>query len=242
MNGLRVIVGQEDNGPRSQLWRIWHGDNNSDVYVGARSVAGEVRVSLHESGKYRLAFTNKHQMRPDALIPLGADRAKHKWGRPAEFVPGLTRAFAIEIPAAELRTPKSPDPLKKPAMWLAPPPEGHQVEIDLFLALQMKPGSWPGQRALKTQLLYQAQLTNGEELVITAGYALTENSRAARIEAYKREALRGQAGVISEKVGPDVDMRGFLFNVPAPNAPLDVPCSFTDVSLPSLRDAGVEES
>lgn len=204
-------------------------------------MAGEVRVSLHESGKYRFAFTEKHQSRADALIPVGVDRAKHKWKRPAEFAPGLTRAFAIEVPASELRTPRGSDPLKKPAIWLAPPPEEHHVEIDIFFARQMKPGSWPGQRAMNTQLLYQEPLPNGEELVITAHHASTEKTRAARIEAYKREALRAQAVLIAEKAGTDVDMRGFLFNVPGPDDPPDVPCSFSDVALPSLRSAGLIE-
>ncbi|CAN5608501.1 hypothetical protein BH20ACT21_BH20ACT21_12330 [soil metagenome] len=68
-SGLRLIVGSESGGARSQLWRVWTGRSTSDVYVGARPVAGEVRATLHESGKWRFAFTATHQRRPDHASP-----------------------------------------------------------------------------------------------------------------------------------------------------------------------------
>lgn len=131
VDGLRVIVGDESGGPRSSLWRVWTW--KSDVYVGARPIAGEVRVSLHESGKWRYAFTEKHQCGTRPLIKPDEDRAKYKWDRPTEIFPGFTRAFVICVPSSELMEPAEPDPLKKPATWLPVPPPGHQVEIDLWL-------------------------------------------------------------------------------------------------------------
>lgn len=149
MHGLRVIVGDKGGGPRSQLWRIWTGHRTSDVYVGSRQIAGDIRVSLHESGKWRFAFTERHLRRPEALIAPDQDRAAYKWDRPPEFAPGLTRAFAIEIPSTELRPPKGPDPLRKPAVWLPVPPPGTLIEIDLFLAREASTNTWPGKRAFE---------------------------------------------------------------------------------------------
>lgn len=115
------------------------------MYVGARPIAGEVRVSLHESGKWRYAFTEKHQCGTRPLIKPDEDRAKYKWDRPTEIFPGFTRAFVICVPSSELMEPAEPDPLKKPATWLPVPPPGHQVEIDLWLTRPpTNPETWPG--------------------------------------------------------------------------------------------------
>lgn len=232
VRGLRVIVGDEAGGPRSQLWRVWTGARSSDVYVGARPIAGHIRVSLHESGKWRLAFTATHQQHPEALIGPEEDRAQRKWDRPAEMARGLTRAFAIEIPSAELRAPRDKDPLRKPALWLPPPPPGAHWEIDLFLTRGLAQDQWPGQRAMKADLLHRQALPNGEELVITGRVVVTEEERRRRIEAYKRFFLEAKRDVLIAAAHDGSDLRGVLFNMPGPEAPPDVPCSFTDVALP----------
>jgi hypothetical protein len=231
-DGLRVIVGDEAGGPRSQLWRVWTGDRTSDVYVGARPIAGDIRVSLHESGRWRLAFTATHQKRPEALIGPDEDRARSKWARPAEFAPGLTRAFAIEIPSTELRAPTRPDPLRKPALWIPAPPHGTQWEIDLFLTRGVPRDEWPGQRALKSDLLYRQDLPNGEELLITGRVVETSDDRRRQREEYKRSFLEAQRDLLLAATHEGSDLRGVMFNMPGEDAPADVPCSFTDVALP----------
>jgi hypothetical protein len=37
----------------------------SDYYIGARSVFGSIKISLHESGVCRLALTEKHMTQAD---------------------------------------------------------------------------------------------------------------------------------------------------------------------------------
>src|SRR6266508_1354198 len=101
VSGLRVLVGDEEGrGPRSTLWRIFTGRRTSDVYIGARPIAGEVRVSLHEHGPWRFAFTKQHAEGPGSFVPPSEDRARSKWARPPEFAQGLTRAFIIVIPSS----------------------------------------------------------------------------------------------------------------------------------------------
>jgi hypothetical protein len=228
MRGLRVIAGVEEGGTRSQLWRIWTGARTSDVYVGARPIAGHTRASLHESGRWRYGFTAEHQRHPKALIGPDEDRAQRKWSRPAPFAPGLTRAFTIEIPATELRP--AFDRLRKPAIWLPSPEAGTHIEIDLFLARNHRPDSWPGRRAMNTRLLYRQPLPNGEELIVTSRVAETPPERRARLEVDKRIFIEARRDVLMAADGSD--LRGVLFNMPGPESPPDVPCSFTDVALP----------
>jgi len=228
-----VIVGDESGGPRSSLWRVWTWKN--DVYVGARAIAGDVRVSLHESGKWRFAFTRKHQLGPRPLIGPDEDRAKYKWDRPPEVYPGFTRAFVICVPSSELMEPAGPDPLKKPARWLPIPPPDHQVEIDLWLARSpTNPETWPGMRSMGTECLYRECLVNREELILTAYVAETDEERRLSMEREKARMLEGLRAAIS--AGVDVsghNIRGVAFSVPGPEAAPDLQGvhAFTDVSF-----------
>lgn len=85
---------------------------------------------------------------------------------------------------------------------------------------------------MKTQLLYRETLLNGEELLITTLVAETPLERRERLETYKQEVLQAQRDLLLSATRGGTDLRGLLFNVPGPDAPSDVPCSFTDVALP----------
>jgi hypothetical protein len=212
--------------------------------VGARPIAGDVRVSLHESGKWRYAFTEKHQFGSRPLIGPDEDRAKYKWDRPPEIFPGFTRAFVICVPSSELMEPAGPDPLKKPATWLPVPPPGHQVEIDLWLARPpTNPETWPGMRSMGTECLYRQALANGEELIVTAYVAVTDEERRRNMERERAKMLQGLRAAISagaEMSGNNI--RGVVFGEPGPESALDLQGVrvFTDVSFQRELLEGVE--
>lgn len=136
----------------------------NDVYVAARNLAGAFKVSLHESGRWRVAFTNPE----NPLIPEGQDRAVYKWQRPDELAHGVTRAFEIGIPATEVAVP--PEPIKHHAetLWFAPPPKGEAANFDVFLA---SPGfdlseGWPGRDAMNARLIFDTQMSNGHQVFV----------------------------------------------------------------------------
>jgi hypothetical protein len=54
------------------------GAPNERRVPGGAADRGEVRVSLHESGRWRYAFTAKHQLGPKPLIVSDEDRAKFR--------------------------------------------------------------------------------------------------------------------------------------------------------------------
>jgi hypothetical protein len=67
-NVIRVAAGTpEAHGP---TWRVWHSGGRDDVYVGTRGTAGAIKVSLHASGDFRMAFTVEHVESNDALVPM----------------------------------------------------------------------------------------------------------------------------------------------------------------------------
>jgi hypothetical protein len=53
---IRFAVGSPEQ-YRSSLWRLWVQGN--DVYLGARIITGVVKLSMHRSGIWRYAFTER---------------------------------------------------------------------------------------------------------------------------------------------------------------------------------------
>jgi hypothetical protein len=102
---LRFAVGHPD-GPRSAVWRVWATPRSSDVYVTARTLGGVAKVSLHESGRWRFAFTKEYSEDENSLAPSEGDRVIGKWNRPPEVADGITPAFMVSVPSAEVTEPR----------------------------------------------------------------------------------------------------------------------------------------
>ena len=115
----------------SHIWRMWiHGN---DVYIGARESLRYVKVSLHESGIWRIARVAKLK-NGDA----NSDRVIVRWHKPIEFAPGWTSSVAILVPSIQPKSPFSQESVgDKRATWFAPPQEGRKL---LFKILFSKTG------------------------------------------------------------------------------------------------------
>src|SRR5215211_480335 len=75
---VRFGVGDAD-GPRSAMWRLWTQKGTCDVYIAARTLGGVQKVSLHESGVWRFAFTSVYW---EGRASTGdEDRLIERWNR-----------------------------------------------------------------------------------------------------------------------------------------------------------------
>ena len=99
----------EREGPRGNVWWLSTRKNKNDIYIGARAFADVMKISLHQSGIWRLAFTSEYVSKGSAVVSPSQDRAIDKWERPPEFMPGVTKAFEIVIPGSEVTAPKHPN-------------------------------------------------------------------------------------------------------------------------------------
>jgi hypothetical protein len=202
---FRFAAGSPD-GNRSGIWRFWTQASNDDVYFAARAAASDFKVSLHQSGRWRAGFT-----KPDSpFLPKGADRAVHKWSRPAELAPGWTRAFEVGIPASEVTPPKLPGAKLPAVCWLSEPPAGHAVHVDIFFAASDADlTDWPGKVSMGTYPIHHALLARGETIVLLAHAAKVADDVARNIDDYKGRilALGEDDHVDLDSVG---DPRGFL--------------------------------
>jgi len=101
-NSITFQVTASD-GRCSDVWRGW--SKGSDVYLAPRVKAGEFKISLHQSGKWRLAFAKEYAGRMRSLGTWTANRCVEEIHRPQEHAAGFTRAVWMYFPDCELRLP-----------------------------------------------------------------------------------------------------------------------------------------
>jgi hypothetical protein len=69
-------------------WRLWVHKN--DIYVAAAEQVDTIKVSMHQSGKWRVAYTTEHMSGDRPLWNKTADRAPWKFAAPP-FVEGFRK-------------------------------------------------------------------------------------------------------------------------------------------------------
>lgn len=102
---IRFAVGAPD-GPRSAVWTAWRHTNRrlSDVFLAPRSLAGTLKISFHESGQIRDAFTAEYFVQHAGLAAALPTRARVVWERQSYSEAGAVRIYQVCIPHSELRS------------------------------------------------------------------------------------------------------------------------------------------
>lgn len=234
--GLRFAVG-DPSGPRSSVWRIWMNDRRDDVYIAARALASDLKVSLHPEFWY-FGFTKQHIDRGSSVLPSGSDRKMRVWSRPAEFGAGWTRAFSIVVPASQVV--EAPTPYTgSEAVWFPKPAEGEAVHFTVLLS---KPGAARGRRGYpnadgfgdSTEFLTRLDMTTGEQLWVVAHVAPMTDGETARLEKARAgfEEHNRQRLTARVKNDPTFSPRMLIFAESSDGVGL-----FFDIALDDSRNA-----
>lgn len=169
IQGVRFAVGAPEV-ERSLPWRLWVRRN--DIYISARPMGGEMKVSLHESHEHwQLAFTKEHMRRPS---PLVRERVQDRWSRPAAFAEGWTRAFVIIVPHAAVVEPVVDLGDAEKIVWIPTPAQEHAVQFTVLISAVDAPAAglrgFPSQAGYEdvTELVAVLDLTNGERVWLVA--------------------------------------------------------------------------
>lgn len=114
-------------GLRGATWKLWTvtTDGKFDVYLVCRALGSALKASLHQSGQWHIAYTEKafeNQVR--GAIAQHDRRFIETWPRPAEIAPGLTLAYLIVTPSEAVTSPLDPAQDKK-IIWISQPGCGH---------------------------------------------------------------------------------------------------------------------
>ena len=235
---VRFAVG-DPAGARFAVWRMWTSRTKSDVYVSARALTSVLKVSLHESGDWRHAFTDTRGM---AHVPPGQDRALARWKRPPEFEPGLTRAFEIIIPASEVtKSPYlewdknfRPEYADKEIVWVPPPPEGYATHFTVVFtsaeATTATLPAWPGRTGTGTRLIAVATLPNSQTVWLVAFEQEISESNRQHLERNKRLVVEA-ARQMKEDLSEIPELRAFLYGGDDEGTHW-----YLDISMADMRD------
>jgi hypothetical protein len=151
-------------GRRAATWKLWTETSagRSEVYLACRSIGGTLKTSLHESGEWHIAYSQRaFEEKVKGAVPKFEDRYIERWPRPSEIAPGITLAFRIVTPWSAVTTPVKEAKFKG-VTWLPNAPEPKATEIDILMT---KPTTqitgWPG-ISMGTSLIGSFTLENGE--------------------------------------------------------------------------------
>ena len=149
----------------SATWKLWTetAGENSEVYLACRELGGEIKASLHQSGQWHIAFSNKtYKEKVEGAIPSLQNRFTDKWPRPVEIAKGYTLAFRIVTPYTSVRGSRVSGKNKK-VIWIPKPPDLKAIEIDIIITNQhTNVSEWPGKTSMGTSLIGSFQLNNGD--------------------------------------------------------------------------------
>jgi hypothetical protein len=93
--GVRALSGH-----RAATWKIWSpGAPKNDVYLACRALNGELKASLHESGRWHVSYSKgfyKSGFEESSVKP--PSRFTEIWPRPGDIAPGMILAFRVIVP------------------------------------------------------------------------------------------------------------------------------------------------
>jgi len=161
---VRVAVGSL-LGPQSAIFRIWSPPIKSDVYASVRGIAGEIKISLHETGECNAGLTTQFAKREKVAVhAMGGSRHQSRWTRLMHVGSRVVVPLQFVIPASELRpTEEKPISASKKVTWLEPPERGRSIIISCaFTGQPLADHEWPGRRN-GTHLLGIKLLPNSEK-------------------------------------------------------------------------------
>jgi len=160
---VRVAVGRVA-GPHSAVFRIWSDFGESNVYASVRDLAGEIKISLHESGQCNAGLTSQFAAKDaNAIAMMGGLRHQSQWTRLTHVGSRIVNPLQFAIPASELRMWRDTPVVTEKVTWLESPGEGRSIIISCIFSGQSLPDDqWPGRRN-GTNLFGTKLLPNGEK-------------------------------------------------------------------------------
>ena len=133
------------------------------MYISARALGGDFKVSLHQSGVWRFAYTKEHW--EGRASKSAEDRVIERWNRPPP-IEGVTSAFMVIVPSGEIGLPRHPLTEKakkytKNVKWVPPAPEGFAT---YFIVMYTDPGG--PEPSDQDRFVDRFKLPNGQTVTI----------------------------------------------------------------------------
>lgn len=196
---VRFAVGAPE-GPRSSTWKLWvdnrlsRGKPKGEIYLGNRGIAGDLKVSLHRSGQWQVAFTSQSEFAAKRR-ERGLPRQTQTWERPSPDKDGVVYGYGLYFPTQELTDTPYTGSKVDAITWIPAASPNQLIEFHLLITTpdaDVGDSSWPGEDK-GTELLKRIPLPDEEILWLVHRVADVspnlqslidkEKSRWAKIEA-----------------------------------------------------------
>lgn len=189
---LRFRVQDGSGTSESSTWNVVTIKKTGDVYVGSRDVMAELKLSLHESGIFRMAWTTEEAPQ---RVANGADRMIEAWSLPEERAPGWRLVLRIDFPTSALSPILPPLRPRKKTETIPAAGLGQVCVVRIFVAEQGAPDvTFDGDPA---GIVGEMQLGDGRKLVVIAWH----HNTSAEIEELVKQ-IHAQAVALGEDVRP----------------------------------------
>ena len=130
LDAVRLSIGPW-NGRYSSVWRIWVNQSTGDVYMGVSALLNYLKISLHDSGKFRAAYVSSYnQLLVEERKGAETDRAFSKWEKIAVLDGTIMQALDIHFPLSALSLGHKPKTKKGKKLILLQPDEKSLGEND----------------------------------------------------------------------------------------------------------------
>lgn len=128
---LRFAVG-DPGGLRSASWKVQGSKTSRDLYVGSRSEMNELKLSLHKSGVWRLAYTKEWWEKEG----LTGNRLLAGFEPPPFMAGNWRRAVSVVIPTANLKDAslRPAEPANAKISWWAPAAVGSALWFEIVVS------------------------------------------------------------------------------------------------------------
>ena len=108
-------------------WRLW--TRGADIYVACRDNFKEIKVSLHASGVWRLAYTQEALKARPELVPADEDRVWQRWVPPENADSVCVVAFRIVFPPGAVYVDRRQRRVRPPEVLIEYPSDSSRMIV-----------------------------------------------------------------------------------------------------------------
>jgi hypothetical protein len=220
-------------GRRGTIWRLWASRDTDDVYFGSRQTAGEMKVSLHQSGDWRAQIVDPD--RPKTVLFRGFDgsgesRILNRWTRPEPNPVGWTHAVSIVLPAHHLVTVPDDSIRWDDVRWCPAPRPGEQVEFEVSIVTPHQGGMSYRKLLMdggRLAVMDALQLASGNVAIVLALTVATTEGEAQHIAHCEALAASEAPSAMEFDRSPQLGPRHLIFGVGPDGRPRYYDLAFT---------------
>ena len=233
---LRFRVTDAIRGIESSTWSLVGSKNTGDLFFSGREFMGDLKLSLHESGVTRMAWTAQ---RADRRVEPGEDRVLSRWTSVAELPDGWAYVLRVSIPDSALSPilPPVPGRPRKTIVTLPPAGPGRTVEVRVIAG---KPGCGGIRLEGDLEEVGRMVLGDGTKILVSAwSHATTEAAESRDVAEHSKKRLGHRAAQRPSPRafgwGTDDDFHiAVLIDVGDPRPPEERPAIIPPYDGPSL--------